>query len=133
MSVLHLLCIGGKAEKLGRIWVKLMKKKGLLFYFWENEKVDRGLKELLGTKYSYVKECLQVIDTEVEYWEGIYFMKGAVPGLYNFMEAAITLSDDRQIECGFLEGEVCYYYASDEKYYETPSENMLEWLLSYEE
>ncbi len=137
-SIAACVCIASSVywREGGETWPDLGKayeEERSPFLLLENEKVDRGLKELLGTKYSYVKECLQVIDTEVEYWEGIYFMKGAVPGLYNFMEAAITLSDDRQIECGFLEGEVCYYYASDEKYYETPSENMLEWLLSYED
>lgn len=102
------------------------------FLLLENQRVDKGLKKLLGTKYSYVKECLQIIDTDVEYWDGDYFMKGAVPGLYSFMEAAVLLSDDGEIACSFLEDDVCNYYASDERYYEQPNGNMMEWMLSFE-
>ncbi|MDO4340225.1 MAG: serine/threonine-protein kinase [Eubacteriales bacterium] len=102
------------------------------FLLLENRKVDRKLKKVLGTKYSYVKECLQTIDSDVKYWDGTYFMQGAVPGLYTIMEAAISLTDDEELECSFLEGEICNYYASDEKFYEAPSENMLAWMASFE-
>ncbi|MDD7218389.1 MAG: serine/threonine-protein kinase [Clostridia bacterium] len=99
----------------------------------ENVKVDQSLKKMLGTKYDYVKECLYTIDSDVKYTDGIYFMKGGMPGLYSIMEAAVTLTDDGQIECGFLQNGICNYYASDASLYESPSWYMIQWMASCEE
>ena len=98
----------------------------------ENKNVDTKLKKLLGTKYDYVMECLYSIDMDVRYADGIYFMQGGMPGLYTFMEAAVSLTDDGEIECGFLQDGICYYYASDDEFYDSPSYNMMKWLSSYE-
>lgn len=101
------------------------------FLVLENEKVDRKLKKLLGTKYSYVKECMHSIDSDVEYLDGIYFMKGAMPGNYTFMEAAVVLTESEEIECAFLENGICRFYATDEENYEVPSSFMIDWMTAY--
>lgn len=99
----------------------------------ENKKVCSKLKQLLGTEYDYVMECLYSVEGDVQYADGIYFMKGAMPGLYNFMEAAITLWDNGEIECSFLQDGKCNYYASDEELYDSPSYWMRNWFSSYED
>lgn len=99
----------------------------------ENAKVDYKLQKLLGVKYDYVKECLYMIDTEVQFSDGVYYFEGQMPGLYNFMEAAISLSENEEIECAFLEDGKCNYYASDDALYDSPSYWMKNWLSSYED
>lgn len=99
----------------------------------ENKKVDKKLKELLGIKYSYVKECLYSISDEVKYLDGRYFMKGAMPGMYTLMEASVALGEDGTLECAFLQDGVCHYYASTIDLYDTPSWYMQDWMFSYED
>lgn len=60
------------------------------------------LKELLGTQYSYVKECLYSISDDVSYLDGRYFMKGGMPGMYTIMEAAVSLSETGSLNVHFL-------------------------------
>lgn len=98
----------------------------------ENERVSKTMKELLGTQYSYVKECLYAIDSEVSYYDGRYFMKGGRPGMYTIKEAAVSLSETGEVECAFLKDDVCYYYANTAALYEAPSWEMLDWMFSYE-
>lgn len=99
----------------------------------ENTKVDKKLEQLLGKEYSYVKECMYAIDSDVRYIDGKYFMSGGMPGLYSIMEAAITLTDDEEIECAFLQDGTCNYYATASAFYESPSGNMIEWMSTYED
>ena len=98
----------------------------------ENKKVDRKMKELLGTKYSYVKECLYAVDDDVDYSNGRYFLKGGQPGMYTIMEAAVCLSDDGELECAFLQDGICHYYTDTPDLYDTPSWQMQNWMFSYE-
>ena len=101
------------------------------FLILENSKVDKKLKTLLGTEYSYVKECMHSIDSDVKYSDGEYFMQGWMPGGFSFMEAAMTLTNDENIECAFLENGICHYFSTDEEYYESPSSNMINWMSSF--
>lgn len=98
----------------------------------ENKKVDKKMKELLGTQYSYVKECLYAIDDDVSYLDGRYFMKGGMPGMYTIMEAAVSLSEDGELECAFLQDGICHYYTNTADLYDTPSWKIMEWMFSYE-
>lgn len=99
----------------------------------ENKKVNKMLKELLGTQYSYVKECLYSISDDVSYLDGRYFMKGGMPGMYTIMEAAVSLSETGELECAFLKDGICHYYTNTADLYDTPSKQMREWIFSYED
>ena len=108
---------------------KLYENDGSPFEVLNNPKIEKKMQGLLGAKYSYVEECLNMID-EPEYSEeeGVYFFEGGIPGLYTICEAAVSVTQDGRVECAFLEDGVCRYYASDPHSYEAPSESMLRWM-----
>lgn len=136
-TVLAAILMAAAGVILGRreVWPdleKAYKEEISPFTLLENAKVDKKLEELLGKEYSYVKECMYAIGPDIRYIDGNYFMSGGMPGLYSIMEAAITLTDEEEIECAFLQDGICNYYATASDLYESPSENMMEWMTTYE-
>lgn len=99
----------------------------------ENARVDAKMKKLLGTNYSYVSRCMDYVSSgSIRYEDACYFMAGGMPGLYTIMEAAVSLHENGQIECAYLENSDIFYYSSDEVFYDKPTDDMLNWMSGFE-